>query len=142
MGKHMEVFYVIVAIVILMLILGAFEHFRMKRLSSERGEVDICKYARSFDYRNVDTIIMREVWNELHLWLGKYDGKPFPIEAEDMFEATYKMAPEDLDDIYWAVADRLGISAESSEINPYFNKVTSVKNLVMFLHHQPRVGNA
>lgn len=78
----MEVPYVIGVIVILMLILGTFEHIRMQRLSGERGEVDICKYAKSFDYRSVDTKIMREVWNELHLWLGKYDGKAFPIKPK------------------------------------------------------------
>ncbi|WP_415905914.1 hypothetical protein ACMXYX_08600 [Neptuniibacter sp. QD72_48] len=138
----MEDLYIIGAIIILMLILSALEHFRMKRLSNERGEADICKYATSFDYRNVDTKIMREVWNELHLWLGKYDGKPFPIETKDTFDNTYNMDPDDLDDIYLAVAERLGINTDSPEKNPYFNKVTSVKNLVLFLHHQPRVGNA
>ncbi|WP_415881286.1 hypothetical protein [Neptuniibacter sp. QD34_54] len=137
----MEDLYIIGAIIILMLSLSVLEHFRMKRLSNERGEADICEYARSLEYRNVDTKIMREVWNELHLWLGKYDGKPFPIETEDTFESTYNMDPDDLDEIYWAVANRLGIDTEHPENNPYFDKVTSVKNLVLFLHHQPRVGN-
>ncbi|WP_415898180.1 hypothetical protein [Neptuniibacter sp. QD57_21] len=137
----MEALYIIVAIIILMLILGVLEHFRMKRLSNERGEADICEYARSFEYRSVDTKIMREVWNELHLWLGKYNGKPFPIETEDTFDSTYNMDPDDLDDIYLAVAERLGIYTDSPEKNPYFDKVTSVKNLVLFLHHQPRFRN-
>ncbi|WP_415896030.1 hypothetical protein ACMXYQ_07065 [Neptuniibacter sp. PT34_22] len=138
----MEVPYVIGVIVILMLILGTFEHIRMQRLSGERGEVDVCKYAKSFDYRSVDTKIMREVWNELHLWLGKYDGKAFPIKTEDKFEDTYNMDPEDLDDIYLAIADRLGINTENPQKKPYFNKVTSVKNLVLFLHHQSIVRNS
>ena len=94
---------------------------------------------RSFDYRSVDTKIIREVWNELQECLGKYDGRPFPIKAEDLFDDTYKLHPDDLDDAYWAVADRLGIDTENPENNPYWNKVTSVKNLVLFLHNQPRL---
>jgi len=114
----------------------------MKKVATERGNPNICEYARSFDYRNVDTKIMREVWNEVQLNLGNYNGKPFPVKADDMFEKTYSMHPDDLDDIYWSVADRLGIDTEEPENNPYFNKVTSVKNLVLFLHNQPRAGNA
>ncbi len=84
---------------------------------------------------------MREVWNEVQLCLGNFEGKPFPIKADDLFEDTYKMDSDDLDEVYWAVADRLGIDTESPESNPYFDQVTSVKNLVMFLQNQPKVAN-
>ena len=114
----------------------------MRKLARGRGEANICAYARSFDYRSVDTKIIREVWNELQSCLGKYDGKPFPIQANDMFEETYKLDPDDLDDVYWAVANRLGIDTENPESNPYWNKVTSVKNLVLFLDNQPRKNHA
>ncbi|WP_133178439.1 hypothetical protein [Shewanella decolorationis] len=118
-----------------------FDHQRLKRISVERGDPNICEYARSFDYRQVDTKIMREVWNEVQLCLGNFEGKPFPIKADDLFEDTYKMDSDDLDEVYWAVADRLGIDTESPESNPYFDQVTSVKNLVMFLQNQPKVAN-
>ncbi|WP_220386919.1 hypothetical protein [Cycloclasticus pugetii] len=114
----------------------------MKNIATKRGDPNICEYARSFDYRSVDTKIIREVWNEVQLNLGKYNDNPFPVKAEDMFEETYNMHPDDLDEIYWSVADRLGIDTEKSESNPYFNQVTSVKNLVLFLHNQPRISNA
>ncbi|MGB0834843.1 MAG: hypothetical protein ACPGR2_10020 [Psychrobium sp.] len=113
----------------------------MKKLAIDRGESNICEYARSFDFRNVDTKIMREVWNELQLYLGKYNNKPFPIKAEDTFEHTYKIDSDDLDEIYWSVADRLNISTEQPENNPYFEKVTNVKNLILFLNNQPRHSN-
>ena len=62
------------------------DHYKMKKLALDRGDSDICAYAKSFDYRSVDTKVMREVWNEVQLWLGKFDGKSFPVKAEDSFE--------------------------------------------------------
>lgn len=138
----MDTFIIICVFILLLVIWSVIGHFRMKKVAVERGEPNICEYARSFDYRTIDTKIMREVWNEVQLSLGNYDGKPFPVKAEDIFEETYNMHPDDLDDIYWSVADRLGIETEASESNPYYNQVTSVKNLVLFLHSQPRVSNA
>ncbi len=136
----MEAIYIIIGLIVIGAIYTVVEHRRMKKISLERGEPKLCEDARSFDYRNVDTKIIREVWNELQECLGKYNGKPFPIKAEDLFDDTYKLDPDDLDDAYWAVADRLGIDTENPENNPYWNKVTSVKNLVLFLHNQPRLN--
>ncbi|GGC03294.1 hypothetical protein GCM10011352_31890 [Marinobacterium zhoushanense] len=138
----MEVIYIIGFLMVVGVISYILDYFKMKNLAIDRGEANICEYARSFDFRNVDTKIMREVWNELQNFLGQYNGKPFPLKANDLFDKTYNMDPDDLDDIYWSVADRLGIDTENPETNPYFNKVTSVKNLVLFLHHQPRSNNA
>jgi hypothetical protein len=138
----MGALYIIGALILVGLIYGVFDHFRMKTLAQKRGEPNICEYARSFDYRNVDTNVMREVWKEVQDYLGNYNGTPFTVQADDLFKDTYNLHPDDLDEIYWTVADRLGIDTESPEENPYFNQVTSVRNLVMFLHHQPKVGNA
>ena len=137
----MNIILIISALIIAIAIWTAIEHYRMKKLATKRGNANICEYARSFDFRNVDTKIMREVWNELQLYLGKYNGKPFPIKAEDTFEQNYKIDSDDLDDIYWSVADRLNISTEQPENNPYFDKVTNVRNLVLFLNNQPRRSN-
>ncbi|WP_460237894.1 hypothetical protein [Aurantivibrio plasticivorans] len=84
---------------------------------------------------------MREVWNELQQYLGKYDGKPFPVQADDLFDKTYNLGADDLDEIYWAVADRMGIETEEAEKNPYWNRVNSVRDLVLFLQYQPRKMN-
>lgn len=51
------------------------------------------------------------------------------------------MDPDDLEGIYWLVSDKLGIETENTEENPYYEKVTSVKNLVLFLHNQPKIKN-
>lgn len=137
----MVALYLIALFVIAGIAYGIFDHYRMTKLVRERGDPNICAYARSFDYRNTDTRIMREVWNELQSYLGKYEGKPFPVEADDLFNETYHLDPDDLDEIYWAVADRLGIDTENPESNPYFNQVKSVRNLVLFLQNQPKAAN-
>ena len=117
-------------------------HRRMRSIVLSRSNSDICRYARSFDYRNVDTKIMREVYNHVQEWAGKYEGIPFPVEADDCFDAIYKMHSDDLDDIYLDIAQKLGISTENPKANPYWNKVTTVKNLVLFLHNQPKVKDS
>lgn len=111
----------------------------MRALALGRKKSTICLYARSFDYRNVDTRIMREVYNQVQAWAGKYEDIPFSVEADDCFDSVYKMDPEDLDEMCIDIAKKLGISIESSEDNPFWNKVATVKDLVLFLHNQPKV---
>lgn len=52
-------------------------HFKLKKLSLARGDANICEYARSFDYRVVDTRIMHVVWNEVQKALGNPNGNHF-----------------------------------------------------------------
>lgn len=130
---------IVIAIIFVGIIFTVANHLRIKKLALSRGEPNICEYARSFDFRKVDTKIMREVWNEVQSALGTFNNTPFPIKADDLFNETYKFDADDLDDIYWAVADKLGIDTENPQLNPYYNQVTSVRNLVLFLHHQSRL---
>jgi hypothetical protein len=85
---------------------------------------------------------MRSVYEKVQVWAGKFDGVSFPVEANDCFNETYAMDAEDLDDIYSEIAEELGISMENPEANPYWNQVTTVKNLVLFLHNQPKLKEA
>lgn len=136
----------IIVIVGILIFIGsciAFSHYRhLRSIALTRSDSDICRYARSFDYRNVDTNIMREVYNYVQEWAGKYEGIPFPVEADDCFDEIYKMDTDDLEDMYADIAQKLGISTENPEANPYWNKVTTVKNLVLFLHNQPKVKDS
>ncbi|MBK8188117.1 MAG: hypothetical protein IPK77_13205 [Cellvibrio sp.] len=133
---------IIVIFGIVMMLISAFSfwnHRRMRSIALNRKNSTICAYAKSFDYRNVDTKIMREVYNHVQAWAGKYEGANFPVEANDCFNEIYKMDLEDLDDIYFEIAEKLGISTDNPESNPYWNQVTTVKNLVLFLHNQPKL---
>lgn len=138
----MDVIYIIIVTSILLGIWLIYDHFRMKKIVLARGKPDICSYARSFDYRNVDTKIMRSVYDKVQEWAGTYNGQPFPVQSSDDFDTIYRMDPDDLDDIYGEVAEELGISTERAEENPYYDQVKTVKELVLFLHHQPKVTNA
>lgn len=135
----MNYIYIILGVMVFIAVLSALNHRRMKKLVIERGEPNICAYARSFDYRNVDTKIMREVYNLVQEWAGKYDDMPFPVQAEDTFEGIYQMDTDDLDDIYFEVSEKLGISKENAEANPYYDRVETVKDLVLFLNEQSKV---
>ena len=114
----------------------------MTKISIERGEPNICKFVRDFDYRVIDTKIIREVWNETQLNLGEFLGGKFPIQSEDNFEKTYRMDIEDIDYMYWGICDRLGITTENVEVNPFYESVNSVKDLVFLIHHQQKGNNA
>jgi hypothetical protein len=115
------------------------DHLRIKRIGEERGEANICKFVRDFDYKSIDSKIIREVWNEVQDTLGHSAKNPFPIESEDLLETKYGIVEEDLDEIYWAVADKLGIETDNVEENPYFKKEITIKNLVLLLANQPRI---
>jgi acyl carrier protein len=138
----MEILYIILGFALFISLGAVYQHYRLKSIALNRGEADICAYARSFDYGNVDTKIMRAVFENVQEWVGKYEGKPFPVQANDDFDEIYQMDSDDLDEIYWEVADELGISTDRAEENPYYGKVKSVKELVLFLHNQPRASNA
>ncbi len=114
----------------------------MKKIALMRGEPDICTYTRSFDYRNIDTKIIRAVYNSVQEWAGKYNDIPFPVKADDSFDKIYQIDPEDLDDIYFEIADNLNIDTKNHELNPYYEKIKTVKDLVMFLDQQKKLNNA
>ena len=134
---------IIFSLITVLIIVGIiFNHYRMKKIALTRGDPDICSYARSFDYRNVDTKIIREVFNSVQEWAGKYNGVPFPVKANDCFDKVYQIDPDDLDDMYFEIAENLGINTENPELNPFYEKVNSVKDLVMFLDQQKKLNNA
>ncbi len=135
----MNFFCTIAALLVLVAVSEIRAHFRLKRIASDRQTSNICSYARSFDYRNVDTRVMRAVYRKMQAWIGPVDNRLFPVESNDGFDTLYRMDPGDLEDIYFEIADELGISTDRPEENPYFDRVSTVKELVLFLLHQPRL---
>ena len=78
-------FAIITIISVLLLIL---EHFRFKRLAKRRAGLSICQFVRSFDYRQVDTIIIRAVYEGLQGWTT-FGIKQFPVMAVDNLAKVY-----------------------------------------------------
>lgn len=115
------------------------DHFKWKKIALARGKPDICRFAHQFDRRTVDTKVIREVFEAVQDWMGTYNGVPFPVEASDDFDEYYAMDPFDLEDIHKDISKKLNRSMENPMANPYWRKVKTVKDLVMFIHHQPKL---
>ena len=107
---------------------------RAAAIRRERAGDSICTFARSFDRRAVDPWILRATWEEFASILS------FPVRATDRVDEH--IHPEDCDDIAEEIAVRAGRSLDDSKRNPMFGRVCTVRDLVLFLQHQPRVATA
>jgi len=105
-------------------------------LAEERPGESICHFARSFNPRAVDTWVIRAVYETLQD--GMADLYPaFPVRATD----ELKELLFDDEDLNMDVAPEIGRlavrSLNNAEANPYYGKVRSVADLVMFFNAQP-----
>jgi hypothetical protein len=113
------------------------EHFRFKRLAKRRAGISICQFVRSFDYRHVDTTIIRAVYEGLQGWTT-FGIKQFPVMAADELAKVYGLKDEDLDDFAERVAQTTRRAWSDLENNPLYGKVTTTQDLVLFLNRQPK----
>ena len=121
--------FVFPVIVVGMTLYGEWQDSReAKRRSGE----SICSFARSFDCRVIDTWIIRGVYEEFS-W-------SYPIRADDSFAEDLGIVDEDFEEGVIAVAKRIGRSLEDAESNPMFDKLSTVRDLVLFLQHQPKLA--
>ncbi len=115
---------------------------RIEELVQSRQGESICNFARSFDYRKLDTRILRAVYEQLQMYV-RYEDMIVPIRADDHIFDDLEIDEEDFE---YMVADQLTLRTQRSldnyEQNPYYDKVNTVRDLVMFLHHQPREQGA
>ncbi|GAA5786307.1 hypothetical protein [Chitiniphilus shinanonensis] len=113
----------------------------MTQLAENRTGQSICEFARDFERRTVDTWILRAVYEQLQQELSLEDSqKPFPIRADDkLIDLLSDDDTLDLDllpDIAW----RTGRSLEHCDANPYFGRVSTVRDLVLFFEAQPKIS--
>jgi hypothetical protein len=104
-------------------------------VASRPGE-SICQFARAFSCRSVDTLLIRAVYESVQRQVG--DDR-LPIRASDRFLADLRLDSEEVDEIYWDVADTCGYLTEGGEQNPFFGRVETVADLVCFMHYQPHI---
>lgn len=94
-----------------------------------RTNATICHFARAFQRRTVDTWILRATYQQLSESHGK------PIRADDhLFDL---LDAEEVEFEVLEVADRRGRSLDHPEANPFHEGLTTVRDLVLFLNHQP-----
>jgi hypothetical protein len=108
---------------------GCFERLlheaRIRKLAESRAGESICKFARSFERRRVDTWIIRAVYDELQAYLGGNSG--VPIRASDRLKDDIPIDMEDLEmDLIANIASRSRRSLTDTTSNPLFGKVKTV----------------
>ena len=87
----------------------------------------------------MDAWIIRAVYEQLQAALPTK--QRVPIKASDSLFDTLMLDEDDLDlDLAEQIAQRTGRSLESCKNNPYYGKVTTAHNLVLFFNHQPLVN--
>ncbi|GAB4187675.1 MAG: hypothetical protein Tsb002_13160 [Wenzhouxiangellaceae bacterium] len=142
---HPWYFVAFVGIIILVIVSGIIDHFKTEKYFAEickdRDGLSICEFAREFDPKIVDTWIIRAVYEQLQ------DALPttmrVPVMASDNLVDTLMIDNEDLElGLIIEVAQRTGRSIEDCEHNPYYSKVTTARNLVLFFNHQARINAA
>jgi hypothetical protein len=110
---------------------------RLTSLAALRQNESICTFAKSFDTGEVDTWVIRAVYEQLQIYLTS-EYPQFPIRADDRLNGCLITDPDDLDfDLATEISQRTGRSLKDIENNPFYGKVETVRDLVMFFNAQP-----
>lgn len=118
------------------------EEKKLLTLASEREGQSICEFTRDFDTRAVDTWIIRAVYEQLQGQLQHVHPK-FPVRADDRLKEDLLLDDDDLDmDLAQEVEARTGRLIDDTGSNPYFGKVRTVRDFVLFFQNQPKSSNA
>lgn len=108
-----------------------------QNLLAKRQGLSICDFSRYFDCKEIDTWVIRAVYEQLQEYL-KPRSSAFPVLPSDDVFADLKFDDEDFEyDIVEEIAFRTGRSLDGAESNPYYGKANIVKNLVYFFNNQP-----
>ena len=134
---------VIAGIILLVVVWSKIEQPKIERyfldLCKDRNELSICEFAKDFDPKIVDSWIIRAVYEQLQAALPTE--LKVPIKATDDLFETLMLDEDDLDlDLTEEIAQRTGRTLEGYETNPYYGKVTTARNLVLFFNHQVRAN--
>ena len=106
----------------------------LRELAATRPSESICDFARSFDRRTIDTVLMRSVYEAVQEQMG---GPPVPLRAEDRLLEDLDLDSDDLDEIAVDAARLARRSLDATDSNPLYGRVSTLQDLVDFLHHQP-----
>jgi hypothetical protein len=112
------------------------ERRRLRSMAAERTDQSICTFRRAFDIRTVEPRAIRAVYEELQRHLES-DAPSFPLAPTDDLFRDLRIDAGDLDDIVADIAYRTGRNLKDGSRNPYYGKVTTVRDLVLFVSHLP-----
>ena len=113
-------------------------HF--KNLIEDRDNDSICTFSRHFESRQIDTWVIRAVYEQLQSYMSG-EKENFPIRATDDIFKDLMIDDEDFEyDLVEEIAQRTGRTLENAESNPYYGKANIVENLVFFFNEQPKIN--
>ena len=139
---HEPIFMPIILLIIFLSWVSGYSYVKKmkeKRLmmAAKREGCDIGTFAKSFDYRKIDTWIIRAVYEELHKFVSTKKIQ-LPILATDHLKEDLNIDEDMLDDIIMEkIAQRTGRTFEDCEKNPYFDNLNTVSDLVGYFNYQP-----
>lgn len=107
---------------------------KLAALRQKRAGESICGFARSFDRKATDALVIRAVYSRTQVWAG---APGLPVRADDGFSTVLDLDGEDIDDLAAEVAEITRRPLAGMEHNPYFGKVFTPADLVSFFMRQP-----
>jgi len=113
----------------------------LSRLRITRANESICTFARTLPIRQLDTWVVRAVFEELQQHLSVVlKCEEFPLRPSDRLIEDLKIDPDDLDlDLLPEIARKSRRDLTNTTGNPYYDKVKTVADLIAFLCAQPAV---
>lgn len=96
-------------------------------------------FARSFSTRHVDTWVIRAAHQEIQQLMKSYI-PAFPVRASDSLMDDLGIDSEDIEDLLIDIALRSGHSLDETENNPFYGKISTVHDLVLFINAQSRLA--
>jgi hypothetical protein len=114
-------------------------HFNL--LLKDRANDSICTFSRHFEFRKIDTWVIRAVYEQLQNYMV-CEKANFPIRPSDDIFTDLMIDNEDFEyDIVEEIAVRTGRSLEKVESNQFYGKASIVENLVYFFNEQPKTNS-
>ncbi|POP45930.1 hypothetical protein CHU32_09005 [Superficieibacter electus] len=114
-----------------------------RALADARRGKSICDFARSFNLREVDTWVIRAVWNVLSESVNREgpDGFIIPIFVDDRLADEFMLEDEDdLLDTLEDMAFRAGRSTELLGTDGFSGPLVTVRDAVLLLNALPMTG--
>lgn len=140
-----EIFLGFICIFLLIVCLSYFEQPKIDRhfdeLLKDRKELSIGDFAKEFDCKEVDTWVIRAVYEQVQAYV--VSNKHIAIKSSDKLKEDLHIDDEDLDlDLVEEISQRSGRTLEGYESNPYYGKVKTVKDLVLFFNNQAKAHSS
>ncbi|GGY74295.1 hypothetical protein GCM10011613_19590 [Cellvibrio zantedeschiae] len=125
----------------LAIVLGLFVYERFKAyrhfgiLVSQRVGESLSTFAREQNLREIDTFVVRAVYEEIRLDLPVQN---FPLRWSDNLYSDLLLTGDEMEDLIERVALRAGRCIRHTAANPLAGKILTVGDLIAFFNHQPQ----